>query len=383
MLYFTTTDVDNLRQYSYKSIDKSFIATKILNPYWWSLIIEYVPRWVAPNLITLTGFLCIIINLILLLLHSPSLTEPIPSYLYVSFALGLFAYQSLDAIDGKQARRTGTSSPLGELFDHGCDALNTGFATFFGVTALGLGQTWWQLFTVYSCIGNFYLSTWEEYYTSTLYLSECSGPIEGVFTIIAILLTTSVTGPEIWSEPLPIIHLPVNILFVAFGCIVIVWNVYTSYSNVLQAVATNPGAAERFKKYPPLLTLSPYLFLVVITSILPLSSATLVESASIVPFVIFITFLFAQQIGSIIVAHVSKRGFPVSEMIAPGIYLSLLAGSLQIAFGNGLTLWWGLAVSAGSWYALWAARIILDMCEIFDINCLSIKKRSDDSKLLG
>lgn len=40
------------------------------------------------------------------------------------FAFGLWAYSSLDAIDGKQARRTGTSGPLGELFDHGCDALN-------------------------------------------------------------------------------------------------------------------------------------------------------------------------------------------------------------------------------------------------------------------
>jgi phosphatidylserine synthase len=30
----------------------------------------------------------------------------------------------MDAIDGKQARRTGTSGPLGELFDHGCDAIN-------------------------------------------------------------------------------------------------------------------------------------------------------------------------------------------------------------------------------------------------------------------
>ena len=41
-------------------------------------------------------------------------------------ALGLFIYQSLDAIDGKQARRTSTSTPLGELLDHGCDSLSTG-----------------------------------------------------------------------------------------------------------------------------------------------------------------------------------------------------------------------------------------------------------------
>jgi phosphatidylglycerophosphate synthase len=27
--------------------------------------------------------------------------------------------QTFDAVDGKQARRTNSSSPLGELFDHG------------------------------------------------------------------------------------------------------------------------------------------------------------------------------------------------------------------------------------------------------------------------
>lgn len=30
-----------------------------------------------------------------------------PRWLYFTFAIGLFIYQSLDAIDGKQARRTG------------------------------------------------------------------------------------------------------------------------------------------------------------------------------------------------------------------------------------------------------------------------------------
>lgn len=45
-------------------------------------------------------------------------------------AFGLWAYSSLDAIDGKQARRTGTSGPLGEFFDHGCDAVNLVLTTF-------------------------------------------------------------------------------------------------------------------------------------------------------------------------------------------------------------------------------------------------------------
>lgn len=39
--------------------------------------------------------------------------------------LSLFA----DGIDGKQARRTQTSGPLGELFDHGLDSWSTMFIT--------------------------------------------------------------------------------------------------------------------------------------------------------------------------------------------------------------------------------------------------------------
>ncbi len=53
--------------------------------------------------------------------------------MYFFTALGLFLYQSLDAIDGKQARRTSSSSPLGELFDHGCDSVSAGNFCFFFV----------------------------------------------------------------------------------------------------------------------------------------------------------------------------------------------------------------------------------------------------------
>ena len=34
-------------------------------------------------------------------------------------AFTIFIYQTLDAADGKQARRTNSATPLGQLFDHG------------------------------------------------------------------------------------------------------------------------------------------------------------------------------------------------------------------------------------------------------------------------
>jgi len=38
-------------------------------------------------------------------------------------AFANFAYQTLDAVDGLHARAIKASSPLGQLFDHGIDAL--------------------------------------------------------------------------------------------------------------------------------------------------------------------------------------------------------------------------------------------------------------------
>jgi ethanolaminephosphotransferase len=45
----------------------------------------------------------------------------------------------LDNLDGKQARRTGTSSPLGMMFDHGCDALTTFLLSLTLGTIIGIG----------------------------------------------------------------------------------------------------------------------------------------------------------------------------------------------------------------------------------------------------
>jgi len=45
--------------------------------------------------------------------------EPVPGWVFVNCAISLFIYQTMDAVDGKQARRADCASPLGELVDHG------------------------------------------------------------------------------------------------------------------------------------------------------------------------------------------------------------------------------------------------------------------------
>ena len=52
-------------------------------------------------------------------IHDPDLDHPYPPMYYLFAIIGLFAYQTLDAIDGQHARNIKKSSPLGQLLDHG------------------------------------------------------------------------------------------------------------------------------------------------------------------------------------------------------------------------------------------------------------------------
>ncbi len=76
-------------------------------------------QWMAPNLVTLIGTVCLLTSFTTTLLLSPNLEGPLPAWACLLSGLCLFLYSTLDAMDGKQARRTKTSSPLGQLFDHG------------------------------------------------------------------------------------------------------------------------------------------------------------------------------------------------------------------------------------------------------------------------
>lgn len=61
--------------------------------------------------------------------------------------LSVIAYANLDCIDGKQARRTKSSSPLGQLFDHGCDAYIVHLLIGNVMSCVGIGCGW------HSCVG--------------------------------------------------------------------------------------------------------------------------------------------------------------------------------------------------------------------------------------
>uniref|UniRef100_A0A1E1WQU2 Uncharacterized protein n=1 Tax=Pectinophora gossypiella TaxID=13191 RepID=A0A1E1WQU2_PECGO len=146
--YLTREHLEGFDNYKYMAIDTSPLSVYVMHPFW-NKVVEFVPRWVAPNVLTFAGFLLTVLDFILLsyydynYLAASSLnatetvslnqsplnghTEVIPRSLWAVLAVFLFLAYTLDGIDGKQARRTQTSGPLGELFDHGLDSYSVFF----------------------------------------------------------------------------------------------------------------------------------------------------------------------------------------------------------------------------------------------------------------
>ncbi len=61
-----------------------------------------------------------------------------PAWALVACGLLYTTYYVFDQLDGKHARNTGQSSPLGLLMDHGCDAITTFLVTGALGTAIRL-----------------------------------------------------------------------------------------------------------------------------------------------------------------------------------------------------------------------------------------------------
>lgn len=86
----------------------------LLNPAW-TYLTELLPLWLAPNMVTTIGGLHCGVSYGLLWWYSPDFDRSPPDWVVFLAGYCTFAYYTLDCMDGKQARRTGSSSPLGQL----------------------------------------------------------------------------------------------------------------------------------------------------------------------------------------------------------------------------------------------------------------------------
>ncbi|CAJ0578376.1 unnamed protein product, partial [Mesorhabditis spiculigera] len=179
--YLSKTEIKGFDTYKYSCIDNSPLAVYISHPFW-NWFVNFYPRWIAPNVLTLSGWSlvmgCFLLETVLdydLSRGSVGSTNPLPSWFWLLCAICTFSAHTLDGTDGKQARRIGASGPTGELFDHGLDSWSTVPFTITIFSVFGQGQfsipAIRLLFTLISVQLVFVVTHWEKYNTGILFLS--------------------------------------------------------------------------------------------------------------------------------------------------------------------------------------------------------------------
>ncbi|KAK4315782.1 hypothetical protein Pmani_013020 [Petrolisthes manimaculis] len=223
----------------------SCASSSLLDPLmqkWWCWLVEQCPPTLAPNLITITGLIINIVTSLLLVYYSPDAKHEVPRWACLLCALGLFIYQSLDAIDGKQARRTGTSSPLGELFDHGCDSLSTVFVSLGVCCSVRLGtHPYWMFFQCMMAVTLFYCAHWQTYVSGTLRFGYVD-VTEAQFGVIAIHLISVIFGSGFWSLKIPGTQIEFINVYITVGVLQLLICLWTTIPIILWSGAGRNGS---------------------------------------------------------------------------------------------------------------------------------------------
>ncbi|KAG4074977.1 hypothetical protein HA402_014556 [Bradysia odoriphaga] len=383
--YLTETHLSGLSSYKYSARDTSPLSIYVMHPFW-NHVVEYFPRWIAPNVMTFVGFLFTALNFVLLSYYDWSFTAstgnegttPIPNWVWLCAAFNIFAAYTLDGIDGKQARRIGLSGPLGELFDHGLDSYTAILIpgclySLFGrddssVPPIRMYYIMWMVFF------NFYISHWEKYNTGVLYLPW--GYDFSMWGSTLLYLTTWLGTYEIWKRTLPFGIAPgLAMEFILhISCLsslpMVVYNVYMSYKEKTGKMRTPIEAAR------PLISFFFFLGLFLYWAFK--SPNNIIETDTRIVYLLSGT-LFSNISCRLIVAQMSSTRCEAFHWMTPLFCLSVLI-SLYVPFLERPLLYLlCIFTTLSHWH--YGTKVVQQMCLHFNRICFSVKLRTPTKKL--
>lgn len=294
------------------------------------------------------------------------------------------------------SRRTRQSGPLGELFDHGVDALNTTLEVIIFAATQNMGQGWMTVITLFASSLTFYVQTWDEYHTKTLTLGIVNGPVEGILILVSVYASTGfLGGGSFWKQPMLATlgfpapeFLPKTLQTLSFsewytvvGSVVMVFNTIEAARSVIKARRAR-GDRSRFA----LVGLLPFFAIwSLIAAYLYLQPTILYNH--LVPFLLFAGLINAYSVGRMITAHLVQLDFPYFNVLGLPLVLGIIdsigpvlqahtgfgwpsalgEGVYQVAY---MFLMLGFAVGI---YSSFVVDVIITICDYLDIWCLTIK----------
>lgn len=356
---------------------------------------------------TLTGLFALVVTYIVTAIHLPSFGADIPRWLYFLAGAAVVFYLHMDSLDGKQARRTKTSSPLGQLFDHGCDALAVHFILVNLVSTLQLKHEWRAVAGMLYVYIPWWMAHWEEYHTGVMvYGAGFWGVTEANYAVAMVHFYTFLVGPKGWttkplswlsskpflaSEHFSGLRAPVRILenlgindifLIAFGVMGLGLfldqvNRVFKYAGTKYLERTTLPREEHGNKTLGRTAAVSHLLQILLTctcgGILLLLPAHVPGQSKVV----MATFgvVYALQATRLIMAHMSKEPFQVA--VWPIVLMLIQIANEPLRFLEPLLLAYVVNMVVVVGYLHYVVSIISEICNFLGIRALTIKAALD------
>ena len=378
--YIDDQYIDNVINYKYSGGDKSILYRFVINPFC-NWFVQYLPNWLAPNVITVSGFFFNLFNLILTSFYTGMKGgDIIPPWVCIVCAISYTTYIIFDYTDGKQARRLKASSPLGLLFDHGTDACTTFYVTVVTGSIMYCSNMYQYLLLYFPLSCTFFINTWEEYYVGELVLPEINGVAEGTLVIDIIHIISAIYGRDFFLKEIFLFKgtkLQVNDL-IAIGAF---------FGGLIFSIKSVIGVCRKVKKeklgraFKD--TIIYILFFIALLSITFLNGGNYIKD---VPRFVILTFgfQFAKMLGILQLSHILCSPYNVYKFVFLFPLLVMLIHSIIYYFYDYeilvsidqiilITFFWNFL----SWlhFVYFCSEQI---CDILNINRFSLGKRNPD-----
>ena len=386
--YLTQQGLQTLKEYKYASGFTGATDKYLMIPLWnWCL--QFVPIWMAPNLLTTMSLACGVACYFLFQYHSPDFLDVPPSWVFYLTSFLMFFYLILDGLDGKQARKTGSSSPLGQLFDHGLDAICCFLCGIFISTVLQLGSHRASAIVLVLHILPFYTSNWEELTTGVMRFGVI-GITEGQLFICALLAITGYIGVDAWNTRVelpkfladyapsvlkPSLSEPMEYKFIliALGTVGVMYQVISSAMSVWEYHTLHAEERRTAKIYMKAKRMYAHFILFMSAGMAWVwaPSRFFEEHSRIV--LLTIGILFGYQVSRLIISRVTKDPYPFAFLNMVFLPYGLLI--LNCWIGEPLPTY-PLSIAYLCLiflvYAHFAVTTINQICSFLKINCFSI-----------
>ncbi|CAK8697949.1 ethanolaminephosphotransferase 1-like [Clavelina lepadiformis] len=378
-MYISEEQLKGFDSYKYSCVDTSPLANYVMHPFW-NQFVKVFPKWLAPNVMTILGFLLLVVQMFVFIWYDPVFAAApdkflIPHWVWYFSVVAQFFSHTLDGCDGKQARRTGSSSPLGELFDHGLDSWSVSLFVFNAYSAFGRhAYPVDKMYGVYaSTMLGFMISHWEKYNTGILFLPWSYDLSQ--MALLFVYLIISIFGLEVMQSNI----FGMSIAF-WFGTLVYVSTFFLTLPQSLYNVfiAYHNGTAKQSSLYEAFIPLfSPFAGFLLFALWVYISPGDILQTnPRLVYFALSV--LFSNILCRLIVAQMSGTRCQVLNLFIPISTVCLL---LVVTTGSPEVesyILWGLTLVMTVAHIHYGMVVVDKLADHFGIAVFHIRKKTID-----